>query len=195
VRTIYEEGRTPAGYRVIPAQQDPIGMLPLAQRKVWDGAHLTLDAAAIAPAPEFAPPGRNFALGLIMAAGAAAFLHLTGGILGPGAPVAAGLGLGAVVQLGLGARRTRNRAAIEEGRPAAMRYWEPAWFCHDCLAVFYPEGNEPARIPRGTVMTADEFRGEVWRAGGYGHRLKPLLTPAEHDPEDPLNPLAPDPDL
>ena len=137
-------------------------------REVPEGARLTYDAAAVAPAPERSPVGHNFGWGAFALVVAAVFAEQAVAGAGPVAAfVGVGFGLVALVQLLLGAARVGRNAAVEEGRPHAMRYWEPAWYCYDCHGVFYPLGAEPPGISSWTVMSADQFRRKVWEAGGY----------------------------
>ncbi len=54
--------------------------------------------------------------------------------------------------------RVRRNARIRRGIPDAVSLWSRAWFCHRCGGVFFPQGR---------LMSAAEFRGQVWRAGNY----------------------------
>ncbi|MEU3627018.1 hypothetical protein BS329_34450 [Amycolatopsis coloradensis] len=54
--------------------------------------------------------------------------------------------------------RLRRNARIRRGIPDALAYWRQGWFCHRRDGTFFP---------RGALMAAATFRGQVWRAGGY----------------------------
>ncbi|MFJ5231254.1 hypothetical protein ACIQBJ_15320 [Kitasatospora sp. NPDC088391] len=64
-------------------------------------------------------------------------------------------------------RARRERAAqrrLLAGRPEAERVWARGWYCERCGSVHFRSPTGAA----GRAMTLQEFRAEVWDAGGYG---------------------------
>lgn len=70
----------------------------------------------------------------------------------------------ALAMYGWAAARRARLTRVERGAPAALALWRNAWYCERCDGVFFPDGD---------LMSASEFRGQVWSAGGYGDLLEP----------------------
>ncbi|MFJ1755132.1 hypothetical protein [Kitasatospora sp. NPDC088134] len=76
--------------------------------------------------------------------------------------------LGAVTLFVLLRRGRATRRRLLAGRPEAERLWAQGWYCERCGSVhFRPPAGGTAR-----AMTLQEFRAEVWGAGGYGHLVE-----------------------
>lgn len=70
----------------------------------------------------------------------------------------------ALAMYGWAAARRARLTRVERGVPAALALWRNAWYCERCDGVFFPGGE---------LMSASDFRGQVWSAGGYGDLLEP----------------------
>ncbi|AUI58809.1 hypothetical protein [Amycolatopsis sp. BJA-103] len=142
------------------------------------GVSVTATAAALNPYPVVRGGGCFLTLTLLMLIPAFVFVSFANDVLAEnpaptaGGRVGAAIGawifpFGAFALVALFAvlfvLRLRRNARIRRGIPDALEYWRQAWFCHRCGGVFFP---------RGDLMPAAEFRGRVWRAGGYAG-LKP----------------------
>lgn len=92
---------------------------------------------------------------------------------GGGAQTAA-LGIGAfcfayaLAMYGWAAARRARLVRVQRGVPAALALWRSAWYCERCDGVFFPGGD--------ALLSAAEFRRQVWSAGGYGNLLSPLTV-------------------
>ncbi|MFI7119035.1 hypothetical protein [Amycolatopsis sp. NPDC049868] len=137
------------------------------------GVSVTATAASLNPYPVLRGGGCFLALALVLSIPAFVFLAFANDVLDENvAPTADGrvaqfigasifpVGAFALVALFavLYVLRLRRNARIRRGIPAALEYWRQAWFCHRCGGVFFP---------RGDLMPAATFRGQVWRAGDY----------------------------
>ncbi|WP_409491403.1 hypothetical protein [Amycolatopsis sp. cmx-11-12] len=137
------------------------------------GVSVTATAAALNPYPVVRGGGCFLTLALFLLIPAFVFVSFANDVLAenpaPTAGARAGAAVGAwIFPFGafalvalfavLFVLRLRRNARIRRGIPDALAYWRQGWFCHRCGGVFFP---------RGDLMSAATFRGQVWRAGGY----------------------------
>ncbi|MEV7548047.1 hypothetical protein AB0N89_00305 [Amycolatopsis sp. NPDC089917] len=142
------------------------------------GVSVTATAAALNPYPVVRGAGCLLTVALFLLIPAFAFVSFaTGAGAGDPAPTAggrvgqlAGTWFFPFVSFALVALfavlfvlRLRRNARIRRGIPDALAYWRQAWFCHRCGGVFFP---------RGELMSAAAFRGQVWRAGDYAGLIR-----------------------
>ncbi|RKE23257.1 hypothetical protein [Streptomyces sp. TLI_171] len=72
--------------------------------------------------------------------------------------------LSAITLLVRAGRRQAARKLLLAGRAEAERLWSQGWYCRRCGSVhFRARPGEKAR-----ALTLQEFRSQVWEAGGYG---------------------------
>lgn len=108
--------------------------------------------------------------------GVAGMAAIWAGTAAGGGAQTAALGAGAacfayaLAMYGWAAARRARLTRVQRGAPAALALWRSAWYCERCDGVFFPDGS--------TLLSAEEFRRQVWSAGGYGNLLAPAGSAA-----------------